>query len=189
MIPAVLVVGAGLTTGIAAAQQNTGATATAGANAQIQSDRSANLSPDEQKAEARTIVQSVSNLRGRISSMLDKARQEKDIIKINCLNDKLTQTDVTLRESQDHKDLLDTAIAINNENQRTHEFALLVIFRQRANNLEQLARQCVGDDPAVFSRATTVELRPNDRVSNNEQTEFREQPVIPDRPLLNSPVM
>jgi hypothetical protein len=180
-----LVVAAGFRIGVAGAQDANGRPA---GDAEIQSERQANLSGPEQLTESGRIIDTVSNMRRRVSDMLDRARQERDIIKVTCLNDKLTQIDVTLRSANEHRELLQTAVSINNDGQRNHEFALLNIFRQRADALEAEARQCIGEEAGGFGEGTVVTVRVNPNIAAEDTTRYPVSPISPERPLVPSPV-
>jgi len=82
----------GATTGGSAAQEGD-------APAGTPSRRAAPTSA-EQVATARSAVQRGSVLAQRISAMLEEARREADIIRVTCLNDKLTQVNANMRTAQ-----------------------------------------------------------------------------------------
>jgi hypothetical protein len=184
------VVAAGFRMGVAGAQEATGGQQqqNRAPDADIQTERRANLSGPEQIREAARIIDNVTGLRRRVSDMLDRARQERDIIKVNCLNDKLTQIDVTLRSAREHQDLLQTAVGLNNDGQRNHEYALITIFRQRSESLEAEARQCIGEEAGAFGEGTTVTVRVNPNIPEQDTTQYPINPVVPEVPTVLSPV-
>ena len=108
------------------------------------------LTPQQQLRVAARLVEDMSGKRRRVAQLLDTAQQQHDIIRVNCLNDKLTQIDVAIRSARDHMDLLQTAATISNDGQRNHEYSLMQIFGQRAETLDVEARQCVGEEGAGF---------------------------------------
>jgi hypothetical protein len=181
-----VVVAAGFHMGVAGAQE---ARRQGQGDAEIQSERAANLTGPEQMREAARVIDMMTAMRRRVSDMLDRARQERDIIKVNCLNDKLTQIDVTLRSAREHQELLQTAVGINNDGQRNHEYALLTIFRQRSEALEAEARQCIGEEAGGFGEGTTVSVRVNPNIPTQPTDEYPVEPVVPERPLEPSPIM
>src|SRR6266571_1178502 len=63
----------------------------------------------EQSAAARSAVQRGAVLAQRISSMLEEARREADIIRVTCLNDKLTQVNANMRTAQSRMTAFETA--------------------------------------------------------------------------------
>jgi hypothetical protein len=154
MVVAALVLG-GVRAGVARAQT----AQTSRQPAPVNSVASTSLTPQQQLRTATRIIEEMNNLRRTVSNMLDRAQQERDIIKVNCLNDKLTQIDVTIRSARDHQDLLQTAVSVNNDNQRNHEYALILIFQQRTRALDAEARQCVGEEAGGFGEGTEIGVR------------------------------
>jgi len=177
-----LVLAAGFQVGVAKAQDQRG-------QADIQGDRTANLSGPEQMTEARHIIEVIGNIRRTVSDMLDRARQERDIIKVNCLDDKLTQIDVAQRSANDHQSLLENAVSISNDGLRNHEFNLMTIFRQRVSGLEAEARQCVGEDVGGFGDGLVVSVTVDPRIPEEETAPYPRDPnELPDQPPVVSPV-
>lgn len=182
-----VVLGLGLAVGVAGAQ--TPAQTGDNANAEVGQRRTANLTGPDQVREASAIVDEVRRIRRQVSDMLDTARQERDLIKVNCLNDKLTQIDVNLRSAQEHQELLSNAVSIANDGQRNHEFTLMGIYRGRGTNLEQEARQCVGEGGAGFGNLGTVVNVVTNGITDQDTTTLRPDSLTPERPLVSSPVM
>ncbi len=156
---------------------------------EVRTQRVAQLSGPDQLREAGSVIDSISSTRRMVSDLLDRARQERDIIKVNCLNDKLTQIDVTLRSSREHQELLQTAVTINNDGQRNHEFQLMTIFRSRAQGLEGEARACIGEDTGTFDRDTRLTLIVDPNIAQQDTTTLTPDTLLPERPLVTSPVL
>ena len=76
-----------------------------------------------------------------VRRMLEEARKEADIIKITCLDNKLTQIDVNNRTAEARLDALKKAV---DNDRRTHEFTVLTVIGQKLQVLDQEAHQCVG---------------------------------------------
>lgn len=181
-----LVVAMGLSLGVASAQNRRNEPN----DAVVPNRRTANLSGADQLREAGSIIEGIGTARRTVSDQLDRARQERDIIKVNCVNDKLTQIDVTLRSAREHQELLQTAVSINNDGQRNHEFTLLNIFRGRTEGLVQEARQCVGEDTAGFGdRGTVVTVRVSNSIPTQDTTVLNPDSLAPERPLVTSPLL
>ena len=181
-----VVLGVGLAVGVAGAQPR--AQQGNEPEAEVQQRRTANLSGPDQLRESNAIIEEIQRIRRQVSEQLDQARQERDIIKVNCLNDKLTQIDVTLRSAREHHDLLQTAVGINNDGQRNHEFTLINIYRSRVEGLEIESRQCVGEEATAFDR-TVVTLRVSRDIPTEDTTEMPIDSLLPERPLVTSPVL
>ncbi len=109
--------------------------------------RRADLSPEEQLAEGEEISTRGTQLSRRVQSMLDEARRERDIIRVTCLNDKLTQINANLRTTNERLDALRNATEGQDSDRRNHEFTVLTVLGQKFDVLEQEANQCIGQDP------------------------------------------
>jgi hypothetical protein len=82
--------------------------------------------------------------------MLEEARKESDIIKITCLDDKLTQINVNLRTAESRLDALRKAV---DPDRRIHEYTVLTVLGQKLQVLDQEAHQCVGQ--AMYETGAT----------------------------------
>lgn len=182
-----VVLGVGLAVGVAGAQPR--AQQGNEPEAEVQQRRTANLSGPDQLRESNAIIEEIQRIRRQVSEQLDQARQERDIIKVNCLNDKLTQIDVTLRSAREHHDLLQTAVGINNDGQRNHEFTLMTIYRGRTTGLEVEARQCIGEGSGTFDRGSVVRVSVAATIPTQDTTTLHPDSLSPERPLVSSPVM
>ncbi len=117
--------------------------------------RRANLNPQEQLGEAQRIVTDGEQLSRRVSSMLDEARQERDIIRVTCLNDKLTQINANLSTLNQRVENLEASVESQDGDRGGHEFTVITVLDQKLNVLERESGQCIGDD--IFETgATTV---------------------------------
>jgi hypothetical protein len=97
----------------------------------------------DQQAAADQIVQRATRLTERLSQLLDEARREADMIRVTCLNDKLTQADANLHTVQNRLAALQKA---GDQDQRNHEFTVISVLGQKFQVLEQQANACVGQD-------------------------------------------
>lgn len=158
-------------------------------DAEVRTQRTANLSGPDQLREATSIIGNISTSRRQVSDLLDRARQERDIIKIGCLNDRLTQVDVTLRSAREHQDLLQNSVSLNNDGQRNHEFQLISILRSRSEALRAEAQQCVGEEAGSFDRGTVVVVQVDPNIPESDTTNLTPDNLAPDRPLVTSPVL
>lgn len=105
--------------------------------------RRVSLSSSEQAANVRGVVQRGAVLAQRLSTMLEEARREADIIRVTCLNDKLTQTNANLHTAEARLAAFDSAA---DPDQKTHEATVLNVLGQKFQMLDQEASRCVGQD-------------------------------------------
>lgn len=90
------------------------------------------------------------NLSRRVTRMLSEARRAKDIIRVTCLSNKLTQINALLGNARQRLDGLKSSA---DPGQRTHEATVLSVLDQKFQVLDQEAAQCVGQ--SMFETGTT----------------------------------
>jgi hypothetical protein len=118
-----------------------------------------NLPAEVQIEEGRSVVEYGKSLSERVSNMLTEARKESDIIRITCLNDKLTQINANLRNAQQR---LQALIDATDRESRNHEYTVLMVLKQKFKTLDQEAGQCVGQDIYEIGHTqVTTEIDPS----------------------------
>ena len=145
---ALMVIGALGGIGFVAAQdaQDDQTAAETGDAGEITTRRRADLSPAEQIAEAQRTQERATSLSRRVTSMLDEARREGDVIRVTCLDDKLTQINAHRRSLADRVESLQTATQVGDEGRRNHEFTVITVLNTNLTDLERAASECVGQD-------------------------------------------
>jgi hypothetical protein len=150
----VIVMGVGGPTISTVSAQTTGTTGTSGTSGAVGSRNPANGSgpgndaigsgsPAEQVTTADAIVTRGTGLSQRVTQMLDDARRDADVIRVTCLNDKLTQINANLRTAQSRYASLQRIV---DAEQRKHELTVLSVLGQKLQVLDQESNQCVGQD-------------------------------------------
>jgi hypothetical protein len=114
-----------------------------------------NLTPEQQAAEADSIVSYASNASQTIGRRLAAARLQHDVVKVLCLNDKLSQVDVAGKSAQDRKNAHASAVGRHDTELSNHEFTILSVLKQRIEQLMTEANQCVGEEAAYTGGTTT----------------------------------
>jgi hypothetical protein len=79
-----------------------------------------------------------------VLTKLEEARASKDVVKLNCVNEKLTNIKGLLRISEQADVSLQEAVAKREEQAAEHEFTKVTIARQKIEQLKAEAEQCVG---------------------------------------------
>jgi hypothetical protein len=87
---------------------------------------------------------------------LEEARKEKDIVKLNCVNEKLTQLKGLVRVAEQSEVALQEDIAKGDDGNARHEFAKVELATQRAQQLRGDAEQCIGQLAYVVDEKTQV---------------------------------
>src|SRR5258708_38049800 len=115
----------------------------AGADAQVGFERRTQLSPQEELAQTDAILGRMEQAATTVRRQLDTARGARDVVKSLCLSDKLSQIDVAGRSAKDRHSALQTAVQRGDAELSNHEFTILTVLRQRAEQLSGEANQCI----------------------------------------------
>lgn len=127
----------------------------ADAQAQVGFERRPQLSPQDELTQADAIISRMEQAATTVRRQLDTARVARDVVKSLCLSDKLSQIDVATRSARDRQTALQAAVQRNDTELANHEFTILTVLRQRAEQLSAEANQCIGEEVA-FVGATQV---------------------------------
>ncbi len=104
------------------------------------------LSPEEQLAQSDVFIARMGVTASSVRKALEQSRTQRDVVKTLCLNDKLTQIDVAVRSAQDRRLRLEQAVARRDGDLSNHEFTILQVLRQRVDQLDFEAKQCLGTE-------------------------------------------
>jgi hypothetical protein len=93
----------------------------------------------------------------QVLARVEDARNEKDVIKLNCINEKLTQIKGLLKVAEQSDVALNEAIASKLPSADA-EFAKVTIARGKVDGLKADADQCIGQLAYVIDEKTTVDV-------------------------------
>jgi len=150
-------------------------------------EKAAELSDSEKLDRATGYLGEMKGVLGHVLRLLKDAREEKDVIKVNCVNEKLTNIKGLIRISEQAEMTLQEALAKGEKDTATHEFHKISISHQKIKILRTEAEQCVGELAFAVGK-TTVEVEVDkDQVPEDDPTtiELPETNII--RPPAASP--
>ncbi|HRI67479.1 MAG TPA: hypothetical protein PK156_24715 [Polyangium sp.] len=111
---------------------------------------------------AAEILDRMDSARSTVRRMLEEARKQRDVIKTLCLDDKLNQIDVALRNARDHKGFYDDAVKKNDLDLATREMTVLNVLRQRSEQIVSEANTCVSKEAETVGPAALIaDIDPN----------------------------
>jgi hypothetical protein len=132
-------------------------------------ERQVSLTPQEQSAQADVHLARMESARDNVRRALMSAREERDVVKTLCLNDKLSQLNVAVSSAQERRDALASAVKQNDADLASHEFSILSVLRQRSDQLATEANQCIGEEIGMIGQSavtTTIDDLPEDDSSD-----------------------
>ncbi|HTQ04113.1 MAG TPA: hypothetical protein VMI54_09655 [Polyangiaceae bacterium] len=90
---------------------------------------------------------------------LTVAREQKDVVKALCLNDKLNQIDLAIRTATDRVGGLESAASANDLERSRHQYTVVLVLKDRVATLVSESNQCIGEETGfVGESAVTVEV-------------------------------
>lgn len=122
---------------------------TAGAETQ------ANLTPAEMKNQSELYLKDMQTVLVQIVELQQMARKQKDVIKLNCVNDKLLQIKQLLNIAEGGRTDMIEAIAQQDQDETTHQFSQISIAKEKTDGLYSEAQGCIGEE-LVFLGPTEV---------------------------------
>ena len=158
-----LAVGVAFVGGLTAAAQEGPATSSPGNGDEVQMafQQEANLTPQEQMGWADEKYTTVVQTREYAARLLAQARQadRPDIVKINCLNNKLMEINAQIQSFDDRRNSLREAIGLGDNDRRMHEYRVLVVLYQKVQSLRMEVEACIGEEFGYMGAPSIKVLR------------------------------
>ena len=90
-------------------------------------------------------------------AMVEQARKQKDVIRLNCVMDKLVQVKVNMNIADQALQKLQEAVARRDEGASLHEYTRITIVNQKVQVLQNEGQTCVGAE-LNYIGATRVDV-------------------------------
>jgi TolA-binding protein len=134
-------------------------------------------------------AQSLTKMRDSLRDVipkLEEARATKDVVKLNCVNDKLTQIKGLLRISEQSDVTLQEAIAKKEDIAINHEYRKVTLAGDRVKQLRAEAEECIGQLAFRTDQNTNVDVNVPDDLPKGDPTvvltppyDLRQPPASP----------
>ena len=118
---------------------------------------------------------------------LEEARNSKDVVKLNCVNEKLTQVKGLLRISEQADVSLQENVARHEASGADHEFTKVSIARQKVEQLRSEAEECIGQLAFRTDENLSVEVETPQDLPGGDPTSPAPPPPVTVRPPPASP--
>ena len=125
-----------------------------------------------------------------VLGQLEEARNTKDVVKLNCVNEKLTQVKGLLRISEQSDVALQEAVAKKDETAAEHEYTKVTIAKTKVEQLRTEAEQCIGQLAFRTDENLTVEVEvPSGLPDGGPDQPSDPAPAPTNRPPPASPIL
>lgn len=131
----------------------------------------------------------VTKMRAHLKDVLGKleeARNSKDVVKLNCVNEKLTQIKGLLRISEQSDIQLQEAVARKEAGVAEHEFTKVNIARSKVDQLRVEAEDCIGQLAFRTDENLSVEVEVPDYLPSDDPTAIQLPIPVDTRPGASS---
>ncbi len=123
-------------------------------------DATAAVNTTDMDSNATAMLEKMRGTRKYVQGLLDQARKDKDIIKVTCLNDKLTQINVGVRTFEDRMVSLRTAVKTGDKESISHEYKILTVLDQKVDGLRMEAEACIGESEGYLGKTEVTVTTP-----------------------------
>lgn len=166
------------------------ACALAATAAAAQAPRKATSDTEKLEAATQHLARMKTSLK-QVLSRVEEARNEKDVVKLNCVNEKLTQIKALLKVAEQADIALHEAVA-NRDATADTEFAKIGIARSKIEGLRGDSEQCIGQLAYIVNEKTTVEVQqptnlPGEGRDEDARERARRGPLYPAPPIVRPP--
>ncbi len=108
------------------------------------------VSNEEKPEKSRRAIDKMRGALTKVIKYLEEAREQRDVLKLNCVNEALSAIKGLMRLSEQHFMSLQEAVAKNNARTAEHEYVKLDIAHKKIGELDGRLRSCGG--PASSGR-------------------------------------
>jgi hypothetical protein len=110
------------------------------------SQQARELSPQEMIADAERLAGEIHGVRAEVVALQTEAREKKDMIRLDCIDDKLAQADQVMLIVDAARADLGVAVAAGDLAGRLHHHGLVIQAREKATAVRQEADGCIGEE-------------------------------------------
>jgi hypothetical protein len=144
------------------------------------------LTPQQMLTQARSFLPGMDRAAVIVRHQLQTAREQKDVVKSLCLNDKLNQMDLATRTATDRVAGLEAGANANDVERSKHQYTVILVLRDRVNTLVSEANQCIGEDVG-FVGESNVTMEVDSDIPDVDPSVFPEDPIISQPPVVSPP--
>lgn len=116
------------------------------------------LTPPQMLEKARAVLASAERATQAATQSLRASRQESDVVKSLCLDDKLAQLEVARATVEERVQSLEGAVEGSDAEAINHDFSVVSALGDRVSALSGEANQCIGEDRAAPGTGSILQV-------------------------------
>jgi len=176
-------------TGVGAAVAQEGAEPTPPAGTRdVKGGADVSLSPPQMLERVRTMIPQMDLQRGIVVGQLAEAKRKKDVVKALCLDDKSKQMKLATDTAKDRVLDLTAAVSQGDGDRSKHEFTVVQVLHDRVQSLVAEAQQCIGEETGFVGNSDVI-VDIDSAIPNADPSDFPDDPLVSEPPVLSSPTL
>lgn len=112
----------------------------------VSGEKKVDLSPREMNNRADELIKEMETTHRAVLEMQAQAKQAKDVIKLNCVNENLLAVKQLLNIADAAENELDEAIARDDRSEQVHQFGQITIASEKSQAARDEAQGCIGEE-------------------------------------------
>src|SRR5215471_6579447 len=152
-------------------------------------ERAADVPDVEKLKRSSAAVSRMRSVLTEVLGRLEEARATKDVVKLNCVNEKLTQVKGLLRISEQSDVALQEAVVKKDTTAAEHEYSKVSIAKNKVEQLRNESEQCIGQLAFRTDENLTVEVEVPSGLPTEDPTNPPPPPPPTNRPPPASPIL
>lgn len=148
-------------------------------------DEAASLSNADKRTRAEQMLVEMREALQRATDVLGEARASKDVVQLNCVNEKLVQIKGLLKIGEQSSVRMYEGVAQDASDVVNHEYTKLAVAHQRTLVLRSEADQCVGES-TIYTGDTEIEVEVDPSLREGDPTASPYPEVAPETPEVAS---
>lgn len=104
------------------------------------------MSPQAMMTDAERLAAEIHGVRVEVLGLQTEAREDKDMVRLDCIDDKLAQLDQLIAITGAARIDLAAAVSAGDREGRVHHHELVTLAREKATAVREEAEACVGDE-------------------------------------------
>lgn len=130
-----------------------------GSEQEPESAADVNLTPEQLRQRGTAAVAAIEAAATSVRAMATAAKDQRDVVKVLCLEDKSTQVGAALGTAKERGAALNSSLAVSSQERAKHEYVMLTTIKDRVTTLMNEANQCIGEETGFSGDAElTVEI-------------------------------
>ncbi|HVV87029.1 MAG TPA: hypothetical protein VHE35_28515 [Kofleriaceae bacterium] len=109
-------------------------------------EKKVDLTPREMSTRAAELIKDMEGIHRAVLEMQAAAKQAKDVIKLNCVNENLLAVKQLLNIADAAQNELDEAIARGDRGEEVHQFGQITIAGEKSSAARDEAQACIGEE-------------------------------------------